>query len=94
MPRKILYLYRIVRRFFCNVNIVRVGFFQTCSGDLYKLCLFVKFLYGFAAAVTHSRTYSAYKLEYGIRYHSFVWNTSFYAFGNKLSAALLEISVL
>ena len=34
--------YAIVGSFFCNVNIVRMRFLETCTGDTYKLTVFLE----------------------------------------------------
>ena len=70
-----------------------MGFLKTCTCDAYKLCALMERGDICAAAVAHTCSYAAHKLEYGIGYESLVRNASFNAFGNELLCPFLEISV-
>ena len=85
---------RVVGSFLSYVNIVGVGLLKTCTCNPYKLCSFVEIGDSGAAAVAHTGTDTANKLEYSVGNKSLVRNTTLNALGNELLCALLEISVL
>ena len=84
----------VVGSFLRDADVVGVRFAETCVCDANELCLCLKFFDRAAAAVAHTCTDTAEKLEDRIGNGSFVRNAAFNAFGNELNGVLLEVSVL
>ena len=67
---------------------------ESRAGDSYEHAVSLEFGNGLGAAVAHSGFKSAEQLVYGIRSRTLIRHAAFYALGNELFSALLEVSVL
>ena len=76
------------------MNIMRMTLAKSGSRDLHKLSVLFEILNRRTTAISHTGTDSADHLEHCILNGTFVGNTSFDAFRNKLSGILLEITIL
>ena len=76
------------------MNVMRMAFLERRRRNLDKPAVFLQRFDILGAAVTHTGTYSADQLEYGILYRSLVRHTALDALWHKLLGILLEIAVL
>ena len=61
-----LFVYTIVRCFFCNMNVMGMTFFKRSCRNLHKSACSLQCLNVFSSAQTHTRTKSSKKLENGV----------------------------
>ena len=56
----------VIRSFLCNINIVRMTFFKSCTGNSDKFSVFLKKRNCLCTAISHTCTKTAEKLEHCI----------------------------
>ena len=74
---------RIIGRFLCDINIMRMALFKTRAGDPDKLRALVQVDDRFASRIPHTGLDSTNQLVNGIRNGSLIRNTALNAFRNQ-----------
>ena len=88
-----LFVYTIVRCFFCNMNVMGMTFFKRSCRNLHKSACSLQCLNVFSSAQTHTGTKSSKKLENGVFHITLVSYAAFHPFRYQLFGITLEITV-